>query len=66
MRARLKEARIHAGYTQKQMALILGISQQTVSKYETKTIAPSQFKTIRDFERVLGVEAAVLFPDIFR
>lgn len=65
MRTRLKDARIQAGYTQRQLALILGVSQQTVSKYETETIAPSQFKTMREFERVLGVEAEALFPDIF-
>ncbi len=65
MRAQLKEARIQAGYTQKQLALVLGVSQQTVSKYETEAITPSHFKIIRDFERVLGVEAEALFPDIF-
>ena len=65
MRSRLKDARVHAGYTQKQLALILGVSQQTVSKYETKVITPSHFKIIRQYERVLGVEAEALFPDIF-
>ena len=65
MRSRLKDARVHAGYTQKQLALILGVSQQTVSKYETEAITPSHFRTIREYERVLGVEAEALFPDIF-
>ena len=65
MRATLKEARKSAGYTQLQMAVILGVSQQTVSKYEKSVITPSHFRIIRDCERVLGVRAEYLFPDVF-
>lgn len=65
MRSQLKAARIKAGFTQHQLAIRLGVSQQTVSKYEAEIITPGHFKTIRDFERVLGVEAKTLFPDIF-
>ena len=65
MRVMLKKARKRAGYTQLQMAIILGVSQQTVSKYEKAVIKPSHFRIIRDCERVLGVRAEHLFPDIF-
>lgn len=65
MRVTLKEARKSAGYTQGQMAVILGVSQQTVSKYEKAVINPGHFRIIRDCERVLGVRAEHLFPDIF-
>lgn len=65
MRSVLKQARKSAGYTQLQMAVVLGVSQQTVSKYEKAVIAPSHFRIIRDCERLLGVRAEQLFPDIF-
>lgn len=65
MRAHLKAARIHAGYSQHQMAILLGVSQQTVSKYEKAAITPGHFRIIREYEKVLGVRAEELFPDIF-
>lgn len=66
MRYRLKQARIKSGYTQKQVAVRLGISQQSVSKYETEKITPLHFKTIRKYEQLLGVQAEELFPDVFK
>ena len=65
MRTALKAARKSAGYTQLQMAMILGVSQQTISKYEKAVITPSHFRIIRDCERLLGVRAEQLFPDVF-
>ena len=65
MRPQLKKARKNAGYTQRQIADILGVSQQTVSKHESAVITPNHFRLIREYERVLGVEAEVLFPDVF-
>ena len=65
MRTALKAARKSAGYTQFQMAVILGVSQQTVSKYEKAVITPSHFRIIREYERLLGVRAEQLFPDVF-
>ena len=65
MRSALKQARKSAGYTQLQMAVMLGVSQQTVSKYEKSVIKPSHFRIIRDCERLLGVRAEQLFPDVF-
>ena len=65
MRSRLKQARISAGYTQYQTAVIIGVSQQTISKYEKEMITPGQFKTIRELERLFSVQAEELFPDVF-
>jgi DNA-binding XRE family transcriptional regulator len=65
MRNSLKSARIQAGYTQQQVAVRLGTSQQTVSKHETEKTTPQHFKTLRGYEKLLGVPAEELFPDIF-
>lgn len=66
MRNALKEARIKAGYTQQQLAIRLGVSQQTISKYEQEKITPQHFKQLREYEKLLGVQAEQLFPDIFK
>ncbi len=65
MRPRLKEARIRAGYTQLEVAHILGISQQCVAKHELGRTTPMEFKTMRGYEQLLGVDARQLFPDVF-
>lgn len=65
MRSQLKRARVSAGYTQEELAGFLGLSQQTISKYEKAVTTPSHFKIIRDCERLLGVRAEQLFPDVF-
>ena len=64
-RERLKRERQLAGLTQAQLAYQVGISQQTMSKHEHGIITPSHFSVIRQYERVLGVSAKELFPDIF-
>lgn len=65
MRDRLKRERQLAGLTQAQLAIKIGISQQTISKHERGKITPAQFSLIRQYESVLGVSAEDLFPDIF-
>lgn len=65
MRERLKRERQLAGLTQAQLAEMVGISQQTVSKHEKNRITPGHFTIIRQYERALGVSAEDLFPDIF-
>lgn len=65
MRERLKRERQLAGLTQAQLAKKVGISQQTVSKYELGRITPGHFSLIRQYEKALGVSAEDLFPDIF-
>lgn len=64
-RERLKRERQLAGLTQYQLARMVGVSQQTVSKHEQGKITPAHFRIIRQYERALGIEAAELFPDIF-
>lgn len=65
MRPRLKRERQLAGLTQAQLAQKVGISQQTVSKHEHGKITPGHFIIIRQYEKVLGVSAIDLFPDVF-
>ena len=65
MRERLKRERQLAGLTQAQLAEMVGISQQTVSKHEKNRITPGHFTIIRQYEKALGVSAKDLFPDIF-
>jgi DNA-binding XRE family transcriptional regulator len=65
MRSRLKQVRISAGYTQQQLAVKIGVAQQTISKYETEIITPSHFKIMRTYEKLFGVQAEELFPDVF-
>ena len=65
MRVRLKQERQLAGLSQAQLAHLIGISQQTISKHEHGKITPGHFTIIRQYERVLGVSAKDLFPDIF-
>lgn len=66
MREALRKARCEAGYNQAEMAQKIGICQQTISKHETGVATPAHFKTIRQYERVLGIKAKELFPDIFQ
>lgn len=66
LRERLKRERQLAGLTQSQLAHLVGISQQTLSKHENGKLTPKHFSIIRQYERVLGVSAEDLFPDIFK
>lgn len=64
-RAALKRARREAGFTQAELAALVGCGQQTVSKHESGATTPAHFKTLRAYEEVLGVPACELFPDVF-
>ena len=64
-RERLKRERQLAGLTQAQLACKVGISQQTMSKHEHGKLTPAHFSVIRQYERILGVSAKELFPDVF-
>lgn len=65
MRKRLRHERRAAGLTQSQLAQLVGISQQTLSKHEHGKLTPGHFNLIRQYERVLSVSAEDLFPDVF-
>lgn len=65
MRRRLRDERKGAGLTQAQLAHLVGLSQQTMSKHERGIATPQRMKTIRRYEEVLNVSGVDLFPDIF-
>ena len=65
MRERLRRERRAAGLTQSQLAQLVGISQQTMSKHEHGKLTPGHFHLIRQYERALSVSAEDLFPDVF-
>lgn len=65
VRLKLRLARIESGYSQKQLAVELGVSQQTIAKWELGLTTPSQFSQIRIIENTLGYSANIMFPDVF-
>lgn len=64
-RMKLRVARIESGLSQKELALKIGVSQQTIAKWERGITTPSEFKQIRALERELGENADTMLPDIF-
>ena len=65
VRIKLKIARIESGLSQKELSLIIGVSQQTIAKWERGTTTPAHFAQIRALEKALGKPASKLFPDVF-
>ena len=63
-RINLKLARIRCNLTQDDVAKALGVTQQTVSKWEAGS-SPTQMSTIKELESLLGAPRRDLFPDIF-
>lgn len=61
----LKVARIEKGLTQKQLSERVGVSQQTIAKWERGISTPSHFNNMRKIEAFLGKPIESLFPDIF-
>lgn len=64
-RKELKIARIRAGLSQYQVAALVGVSQQTIAKWELGITTPSHFSHLRALERSLDLQAEAMFPDIF-
>lgn len=64
-RKELKIARISAELSQKQLSEIIGVSQQTIAKWELGVTTPSHFTHLRLLENALDEPADLLFPDIF-
>jgi len=54
MMPRLKELRVSHGLSQKQLAKIVGVSQQTISEYEKGNIYPNMYNviSIADFFKI--------------
>jgi transcriptional regulator with XRE-family HTH domain len=65
IRLHLKVARIAKGLSQSEVSEIVGVSQQTIAKWERGVTTPSQFSHLRALENALDEPADVLFPDIF-
>lgn len=65
MRTQLKVARIEQGFTQGELAAQIGVTQQTIAKWELGVTTPSQFTHIRKLESTLQKPAPALFPDVF-
>lgn len=61
---RVEAARSRAGYSQQQLADMVGVSRSTVAKWETRNHEPS-FTTIRRLARALGVASGELLPGLF-
>lgn len=51
----LREARLRAGLTQKQLAARAGTSQPAVARWESGTVVPS-FERLRELVRACGLE----------
>lgn len=64
-RKKLKIARISADLSQKDLAEAVGVSQQTIAKWELGITTPSHFTHLRLLENTLDEPADRLFPDIF-
>lgn len=65
IRTALKVARIEANLTQNKLASKVGVTQQTIAKWELGITTPNHFKHLRALELTLNKPAALLFPDIF-
>lgn len=61
----LKLARIESRLTQKQLAEKVGVTQQTIAKWERGVSTPNHFKHMRAIERELDRPIDILFADIF-
>ena len=64
-RMKLRLARIENGLSQKELAIKIGVSQQTIAKWEKGITTPSQFSQIRQISKELDTQPKKIFPDIF-
>lgn len=64
-RMALKLARIESRLTQKQLADKIGVTQQTIAKWELGVSTPNHFKHMRAIERELNRPIDKLFSDLF-
>ncbi len=64
-RLAFKIARITAGYTQQTLADEIGVSQQTVAKWESGMNTPQRMKVMKELEVLLNKNMGELFPDVF-
>lgn len=53
MRMKLRVARIESRLSQKELSDIVGVSQQTIAKWERGVTTPAEFTQIRTLEKTL-------------
>lgn len=58
-------SRIKAGLSQKELADKIGVTQQSVTKWEKGLTQPSSFRIMNELEAVLKSKKECMFPDIF-
>lgn len=61
----LRVARIKKNMTQLDLGILVGVSQQTIAKWERGVSTPSHLSIIRKIEHYLDEPAGELFPDVF-
>lgn len=61
----LKLARIEANLTQKELAKNIGVTQQTIAKWERGVSTPNHFKYMRAIEKELNKPIEKMFADLF-
>lgn len=61
----LKLARVNACMTQQELAALVDISQQSLSRHERGESLPQHFTIIRKYEAALATPARELFPALF-
>lgn len=64
-RLELKAARVRKGWTQLHLAIAVGVTQQTVAKWEIGKSGPKTFSQMRRVSSVLNAPMRELFPDVF-
>lgn len=57
---RIREARIHNGFTQERLGQLCGIAKQTIYKYEKGIITNIPVENVQTIANVLGTSAAAL------
>lgn len=65
MRLNLKLARIKYGLNQSELAKKIGVSQQTICKWENGFSSPKRMTHVKNLERLLHESKEVLFQDVF-
>lgn len=64
-RLTFKAARVLHGLSQCELANQLGVTQQTIAKYETGKSLPRDFTTIKKIAKILEKNPREIFPDLF-
>lgn len=61
----LKALRVNQGLSQKELGKLMGITQTSISAWETGTAKPSS-KNVYELAKIYGVDTSVIFSAIFK